>query len=172
MRMNELMQETLARTGAQHVEQDYAPIIRLATEAPTLVRLVGLFQTRGSGAQSLVAFALGVNNGDHVAYDIGASARIEDLRQLSMGYPLLWDLITWARAQGVAWFDFGGVSVQRDGEHDPLARISDFKRRFAKDVIRVSEEWVWSPRPIRDRLARSLAQSAAIMGELSRRRRH
>lgn len=162
-RMNELMHETLARTGARHIEQDYAPLIRLSVESPTLARLVGLYWTNEGRPASLVGFALGVNNGDHATYDIGATARIAELRKLSMGYPLLWDLTVWARAQRLSWFDFGGVSVQADGEHDPVAGISDFKQRFTKEVVRVAEEWVWTPRPMRDRIARSVARGAMMM---------
>jgi lipid II:glycine glycyltransferase (peptidoglycan interpeptide bridge formation enzyme) len=160
-RMNELMRETLARTGAVHAERDYAPIIRLAIAEPTLVRLMGLYRTDATEAgKSLIAFALGLNNGDHGAYDIGASARVPEFKSLSLGYPLLWDLVTWARDNGASWFEYGGVpKAQSEGE-EKLARISDFKRRFEKTTERVADEWVFVPHPVRSALASAISRVA------------
>ncbi|HEY2025981.1 MAG TPA: GNAT family N-acetyltransferase [Gemmatimonadaceae bacterium] len=165
-RMNELMAVTFGRTGANHVNRDYAPLIRLATEMPNLARLMGVYRTDGLGGSPLIAFALGVNHGDHVAYDIGASTRVPEFKNLSLGYPLLWDLITWARAQGVTWFDFGGISAGSAETDDPVGRISDFKRRFEKRVERVSDEWTYVPHPARAAVARLVSKIV----ELSRTR--
>lgn len=166
-RMNALMTETLARTGAKHVERDYAPVIRFATAEPKLSRLVGLYRTDGVGADALIAFAWGLNNVDHVAYDIGASARVDEFRSLSLGYPLLWDLITWARDLGASWFDYGGVPAADSEGEARLERISDFKRRFEKQAVHVAEEWVLTPHPLRSALATSISR----VGERLRRHR-
>jgi hypothetical protein len=169
-RMNALMRETLARTGAPHAEQDYGPTIRFAVAEPSLARLVGLYRTDGAGGEdALIAFALGLNNVDHVAYDIGASARVLEFKNLSLGYPLLWDLISWARDAGASWFDYGGVPAENSEGEARLARISDFKRRFEKDAVRVAEEWVLTPHPLRAAAARAVSRAVALLG---RGRRH
>jgi hypothetical protein len=165
-RMNALMHETLGRTGATHVERDYAPVIALANAEPGLSRLVGLYRTDGASADALIAFAWGLNNVDHVAYDIGASGRVPEFKSLSLGYPLLWDLIAWARDLGASWFDYGGVPAD-DVDAAHLERISDFKRRFEKQSVRVAEEWVLTPHPARAAVASAVSRAASV---LSRRR--
>jgi CelD/BcsL family acetyltransferase involved in cellulose biosynthesis len=163
-RMNELMRETLARTGAAHIERDYAPIIRLAVAEPALARLMGLYRTDAAeSGESLIAFALGLNNGDHAAYDIGASARVPEFKSLSLGYRLLWDLITWARDNGASWFDYGGVPKAESEGEEKLARISDFKRRFEKTVAHVTDEWVFAPHRVRSALADAISSAAGLV---------
>lgn len=165
-RMNALMVETLARTGARHAERDYAPVIAFAAAEPSLSRLVGLYRTDETDAGALIAFAWGLNNVDHVAYDIGASARVPEFKTLSLGYPLLWDLIAWARAGGASWFDYGGVPAEHSEGEARLARISDFKRRFEKQVVRVAEEWVFVPHPVRAALASTLSRGGERLRRL------
>jgi hypothetical protein len=168
-RMNALMRETLARTGAMHVDRDYTSIIRLAVAEPSLARLVGLYRTDAAAdSESLFAFALGLNNGDHVAYDIGASGRVPEHKNLSLVYPLLWDLISWARDLGASWFDYGGVPKEDSEGEERLARISDFKRRFEKNAVQVADEWVFTPHPMRSALAKAVSRAAEM---LERRRR-
>lgn len=163
-RMNELMRETLARTGAVHADCDYGPIIRLANAQPTLARLMGLYRADNPEAgTSLIAFALGLNNGDHVAYDIGASARVPEFKSLSLGYPLLWDLVTWARDNGASWFDYGGVPKAESEGEEKLAKISDFKRRFEKTEAHVADEWVFVPRRVRSALANAISRAAGLL---------
>ena len=102
-----------------------------------------------------------------VAYDIGASARVPEFKSLSLGYPLLWDLIAWARDLGARWFDYGGVPAE-DADAAHLERISDFKRRFEKQAVRIAEEWVFTPHPTRAAVASAVSRAATL---LSRRRR-
>lgn len=162
-RMNELMVETLGRTGARHTEQDYGATILFSVAEPSLSHLVGLYRTDMAGPDSLIAFAWGLNQGDHVAYDIGASARIPEFKSLSLGYSLLWELITWARGLGMSWFDFGGISQGTSESDDHLGRISDFKRRFEKSVVRVADEWMLEPHPLRAAAAAAVSRGAELV---------
>ncbi len=162
-RMNALMRETLARTGADHVEMDYAPTIRFALAEPSLARLMGLYRTEKVGGDALIAFALGLNNVDHAAYDIGASARVPEFKNLSLGYPLLWDLIRWGRDAGTSWFDYGGVPAEDSEGEERLGRISDFKRRFEKHAVRVADEWVLIPHPLRSAVARAVSGAVKLL---------
>jgi hypothetical protein len=161
-RMNALMRETLGRTGATHVERDYAPVIAFANAEPGLSRLVGLYRTDGPRQDALIAFAWGLNNVDHVAYDMGASARVPEFKSLSLGYPLLWDLIAWARDLGAGWFDYGGVPAD-DADAAHLERISDFKRRFERQAVRVAEEWVLTPHRARAAIATAVSRAATLL---------
>jgi lipid II:glycine glycyltransferase (peptidoglycan interpeptide bridge formation enzyme) len=163
-RMNALMRDTLARTGARHHERDYGSTIRLAIAEPAVARLVGLYRTDGIGGEdALIAFALGLNNVDHVAYDIGASGRVPEFKNVSLGYPLLWDLISWARSVGAAWFDYGGVPAANSEGEERLRSISDFKRRFEKNAVRVSEEWALTPHPMRAAAARVVSRAVQAL---------
>jgi hypothetical protein len=154
-RMGALLQETLARTGGEFERYDWATAIDFSRQYPKLSRIVGLFRTDVSTPQSLLAFAWGCGHGDHVQYGVAASTRQTDIR-VPLGYALAWDLINWAKSTGATWFDFGGITCDNDGRQDPLRGISDFKRYFSKRVIKVGEEWVLEPNPIRAELASRL----------------
>ena len=166
-RMNALLEETMARTGGKLLLQDWTPKMRLSTEHPELSRLVGVFRTDPAVAgtpESLLAFAWGCFHGDHGQYADAASTR-ETGSRVALAYPLLWDLMVWAKRSGARWFDLGGVTrgsrvdaatAEAPGAADPLAGISDFKRFFTSTLAEVGEEWVLEPDTIRARLARAV----------------
>jgi Acetyltransferase (GNAT) domain len=143
-RMNELMKQTMARTGGRFTPVDWERRIALANSNPDLCRVVGVVNSEIGGDEKLLAFVCGWHHGRHAQYSEGASAR--QLGRLPLMYPLLWDLIRWARDNGAQWFDMGGVTAGSFGDgQDALGGISDFKRRFSDDVIDVAEEWVLVP---------------------------
>lgn len=161
-RMNELVREALARTGGTAHTRPWGEIMRYSRANPSRSRLVGFFRTDVSGPESLVAFAWGRSHGDHVEYADSGSIRPADLR-IALSYALVWDLIVWARENGASWFDLGGVTRGTNaGGDDPLGGISDFKRFFSDEVAEVGEEWVFTPRTVRARLAR--AAHARVVG--------
>ena len=90
--------------------------------------------------------------GDHGVYADSASVRPDDIR-LAVTYPILWDLITWAKRGGASWFDLGGITLGHATDGDPLGGISDFKRFFTEDLIDVGEEWRFPLHSLRARLA-------------------
>ncbi len=153
-RLELLMLETLARTGGRYAPQDWRAMIDLTRDAPCLSRLVGIFSNDSEGPDSLLAFAWGRAHGDHVEYAQGGSTRDVPFR-MPMAYPLMWDLITWAKRVGATWFDFGGVSEEAPAEgDDPLRGISEFKRYFSRELVTVADEWVYEPSSMRARAAR------------------
>ncbi|MBD0320265.1 MAG: GNAT family N-acetyltransferase [Gemmatimonadetes bacterium] len=155
-RLDALLEETMARTGGRYVPQDWAGRMKLAAERPELARLVGLFIKDATGPESLLAFAFGCAHGDHGQYSDAASTRATDVR-VSLAYPLLWDIILWAKRGGMSWFDLGGVTRGNLGdEADPLGGISDFKRFFTRELATVGEDWVLESSSIRARLARAV----------------
>lgn len=154
-RMNELLKQTMARTGGRFAPVDWERRIALAKSHPDLCRIVGVVHGELEGADKLLAFVYGCHHGAHAQYSDGASAR--QLGRVPLMYPLLWDLLRWARDNGAQWFDMGGVTASSFGDdQDPLGGISDFKRRFSDDVIDVAEEWVLEPASLVPTLARGL----------------
>jgi hypothetical protein len=141
-RMNQLAQETLARTRGQFRWRDWGRRITLSAEHPQLSRIVGLFHTERSGADSLLAFAWGCHGGDHAFYAEAASTRDTGGLRVALAYGVMWDLIVWAKRSGARWFDLGGITHGTHHGDDPLGGISDFKRYFSRRVVKVRDEWI------------------------------
>ena len=159
-RMNDLLRETMRRTGGGFHAQPWERMIGFANEYPDQARIVGLWRKDRPGSDALSAYALGLRHDDNVEYSVAASAREEDLR-MPLGYALAWDLIGWAGRVGARWFDFGGVREDAE-DRDPTQGISDFKRYFSTNVIRVGSEWVLEPRPARAAVARAVTRLASV----------
>ena len=161
-RLDAISRETYARTGGTYHAGDWDRVVALCREMPAASRLVGLFRNDASGPESLLAFAWGWNHGDHVQYTRAASTRVPGIR-LSLMYPLLWDLILWAKQGGARRFDFGGVTTTAPDQDDPLRGISDFKRSFSGELARVGAEWCLEPRPVRARAARAVSSLSRML---------
>lgn len=153
-RMHQLAEETYRRTGGSYHPLPLDRLVAESANLPDRSRFVGLFRDDvPDEAQALVAFAWGRGHGDHGEYSVGASTTDLDLR-IPVGYPLLWDLVVWAKGWGASWFDLGGVT-SGEGE-DPLAGVSDFKRFFSTELRTVGGTWILPPRSLRARLVQSL----------------
>ncbi len=165
-RMEALVAETMARTGGRPQTVDWPSIIKFSVRHPSLSKIVGLFRTDGTSSDNLLAFAWGCGHTDHAQYATAASTRVLDLRA-ALGYAPAWELILWAKRNGGQWFDFGGVtSGHTDDPDDPLGGISDFKRYFSKEVIRVGEEWILEPHPLRAFAANTVSAGADWLSRL------
>lgn len=161
-RLEVLSRETFARTGARYEALwDWPGVIEVSRRFPDAARLVGLFRTDREGPDALLGFSWGWWNGESVSYAVGASTRPADLPGVKVGYPMMWDLIQWARRTGAAWFDLGGVSEGRAGSGDPVGGISDFKRFFSMEAAEVAEDWELEPRWLPARLGRFVNVCAA-----------
>ena len=158
-RLNQLAQETFGRTGGDFAPRPWAERIALCRELPHASRLVGLFRAGRDDPDALLAYAWGCAHGDHAHYDDAGSTRVDDIK-VSMMYPLMWDLIRWAKQQGCSWFDMGGA-VPAEAKDDPRRGISDFKRRFSKEMVAVGAEWELEQHPARAALARTLRKVAS-----------
>lgn len=158
-RMNELLGETLERTGGAYESEDWGWRIALSQAAPSLSRIVGLFRTDRDGPESLLAFAWGCAHGEYAHYDAAGSTRRSDIK-MSFSYALMWDLMCWARGTGARWFDFGGITEGTRQSDDPVGGISDFKRHFGDTVLKVGEKWLLEPSPMRSGLARGVTAIA------------
>jgi hypothetical protein len=160
-RVHYLVTETFARTGGVAPRLPWADIIAWSTEEPRVSRMVGLFDGRTAGDHGLIAMAWGTANGRYATYELGASVRVPDLKNVPLNYALLWDLICWARRDtNASWFDLGGASSGADD--DPLAGNLDFKRYFSQEIIPVGEEWHLEPHPLRAKVARAVGAVARV----------
>ncbi len=159
-RMDDLLRESMERTGGVYEHQDWAARVELGRLCPEGSYLTGLFRTDVAGPASLVAFAWACGHGDHAHYDASGATRSVPFR-LSLGYPLLWDMICWAKRNGAKWFDLGGVTLGSVGDQqDRCGGISDFKRYFSRDLITVGEEWELEPHWLRAKAARTVSVGA------------
>ena len=164
-RLDALLEETLARTGGAGDSPDWRAMLRLTRDHPHAARLVGLVRTDASGPDALLAFAFGRHHGDHAEYATAGSTRRSDLR-LPMAYPLVWDLMCWARRHGALYLDLGGVSDGHLDDGDPLGGISDFKRYFSQQRVSVGAEWVCEPHPVPAAAARMVGASVTSLRRL------
>ena len=165
-RLDEIAAETFARTGGRYVPvYDWARIAAVGIREPDTSRLVGVFHTEKEGPASLMAFAWGCGHGDHVHYSFPGSTRNTD-RRIPLLYPLLWDLIVWAKRSGARVFDFGGVTAGSLTSGDPLGGISDFKRNFTSTQLQVGAEWSYEPRPGRAHAARMMKSAATKLSRM------
>ena len=169
-RLDEISTETFARTDASAEQEPWPALIAYCRAHPSLARLVSLVRTDQLGPKAVVAFALGVNHGDHVEYAAAGSTRPPDLR-MPFGYALAWDLICWARTVGARWFDFGGIGAA-SAEDDERRGIHGFKKMFGSDVVEVRQEWSFEARPMRGVWVRAAARLAARVRDFKRPRSH
>jgi hypothetical protein len=140
-----------ARSPFAERQRPWASVIALAAREPDVVRVAGVFDSRIEGPRALVAFAFGCAHGSYVTCEA-----IEP-RSGALACAALWDLIRWANERASAdWFDVGGVSVAELGDQDD----SELKRRFARDVIEVGDEWFVEPHRVRATIARRVSSAA------------
>lgn len=156
--LDRLHMETMARTGGARQQLAWDRIIRYARKNPEAARLVGMYST-GVGSRDLLAFALGLRQGDHVEYRFAASTRTGP--QAPLGYALAWDLIEWAKEIGATWFDFGGLPSGH--VPDNVAGIVRFKESFGGESVAFREEWVLETRPLLESVRRGLSAAAKIV---------
>ncbi len=161
-RLDDLLRETIGRTGGEFHAPDWTALMQLNRRRPDRSRLVGLFRQDSDGPSSLLGFAWGCNHGDHAHYATAASTRATELK-IPILYPLLWDLICWSRVNGARTFDLGGVSHGTHGSDDRLGGISDFKRYFSRDVCRVGSQWSRDTHPAA-KVAKLLSSVKGMVG--------
>ena len=161
-RMQDLANETRARTTGEQKEIDWPAFVEMSDELPHLSRIVVLERTDVSGPDAVLAFAWGCMHGMIAEYSESASTRTQDMK-LPTNYALLWDLVLWARRGGARLFDLGGVTAGSTDSADPLGGISDFKRRFSEHEVEVGRQWDYYPRPQRAAAARTVNRATALV---------
>lgn len=92
-----------------------------------------------------LAFVAGIRHGTLAEYISAGSVDDAALRSHPFNYFLLWELAEWARANGAAALDLGGVT--EGGPEDKLAGISGFKRHFTNTEAEIGREMIATLRP-------------------------
>ncbi len=161
-RLQQLGDETRARTTGERRDLDWRAFIDMSRRAPNLSRIAILERTDRDGPDAVLAFAWARMHGDVAEYAESGSMRPDDMK-ISTSYVLLWDLICWARRGGARWFDLGGVTTGHTESSDPIGGISDFKRRFSRCEVEVGEQWEFSPDPRRAAFANAVSRAAAFV---------
>jgi hypothetical protein len=161
-RLGALLRETMARTGGVVDSVNWRHLIDVARMHPDLLRVTGLVRTDTGGGDALLAFGIAMNHGDHVQYATAASTRRTDLK-LPLAYPVVWDLLTWAKDRGADYFDFGGISEGTAGSEDAVGGISDFKRYFSTNVVDVGDDLCFEPNRFSAAAARVVSRVSSLI---------
>ena len=160
----QIERDAFVRTGGHVAATDWPALIAYAREHPHLVHIVGLYADADGPRPDLLGFATGRSHGDHVEYASAGTVRRPGLK-ISLGYPLLWDVILWAQRIGASWFDFGGITSGSTGDAgDSLGGISDFKRHFGGDELEVGGEWGLPIGRVRSAVADAISRVAHSVG--------
>jgi len=160
--LEQIHRETYARTGEKAPAQPWNRLVAAAREAPDRLHIFGVMLT-GAGTGRLVAFARALRHGTFVVYDAAGSTRLAD-RRIPLTYPAMWALIRWARDTGAKWLDLGGVTGgSSESNNDPLAGISEFKRKFGGEDVVVAEDWHFDAAPLRERLVQSTSRMLTFL---------
>lgn len=168
-RLDDLVRETMQRTGGTYRETDWLSIMRFCAANPRAAQLIGVFRSDQAGDSSLVGFVLGVRHGDTVEYDIAASTRAADLK-VPLLYLPTWETMRWAKREGARWFDFGGISHGSSGSSDPTGGISDFKRYFSADATSIGDELIYRTMPRLNAAERTISALMSAARQFPRRR--
>lgn len=90
----------------------------------------------------VIAWWIFIFNKDASIYYYWASTDIEEYRKLMAPYLVQWKAIKEAKKRSSKLYDFLWV-VWDDWEDSHLAWVTDFKKKFTKDIRQVSEGFIW-----------------------------
>lgn len=155
--------EAHRRTGGNARAVDFSMAITAAREDPDNSIVLGVFHPERPEPVALVGFAHGLVSGSSVVYASAGTERAEDIGATPLSYGLVDALLEWTAARGFAYFDFGGITPENTPEH-PLARISEFKRKFRGRDAQVAADYRVAVRPFSAAVLRALELPARLLG--------
>jgi hypothetical protein len=136
-----IKRETYERTGGIAPNFSWSRLIAAARSSPNRIRIFGAFYGAQESAQQLIAYAVVLRNGTFAQYYSAGSTRLADSK-VPLMYPVIWEILQWARDGGSTWFDFGGITDgSSKNENDALGGISEFKRNFGGISQPICENW-------------------------------
>ncbi len=142
------LNDSFQRSSSEQYNYDFDGLFTILEQSPEAAAAFGFFLS--SDWDSPKAFVSGVASPPLFEYTIAGSRSDAQLRLFKFNYILLWRLVESAKARGALTFDMGGIT---DGSpDDPLAGISDFKRRFPGFEVSVGRERLLELMPRRCRL--------------------
>lgn len=161
-RLQALHELAFDRTGKAAVSVNLAGAIVASEADPSGSIVLGVYHPGRTGLNALVGFAHGVVAGDSVVYSTAGTERAPDIGSAPLGYGLVWGMMRWGQQQGLPWFDFGGITPEDQPEH-PLARISEFKRKFRGREVRNGSDWFVDLRPVQSALLVAAGRAASLL---------
>lgn len=142
------LNDSFQRSASEEYKYDFESLFTILERSPEAAAAFGFFLSDDSNSPK--AFVSGVASPPLFEYTIAGSRSNARLRLFKFNYILLWRLVESAKARGALTFDMGGIT---DGSpDDPLAGISDFKRRFPGFEVSVGREGLLELMPLRCRL--------------------
>jgi hypothetical protein len=142
------LNDSFNRSTSQEYNYDFEGLFKTIENSPEAIAALGFYLS--DEPNSPKAFVTGVASPPLFEYAIAGSRSNARLRQFPFNYILLWRLMEAAKVRGASVFDMGGITD--GGPDDPLAGISDFKRRFPGFEIGIGREGLSRIRPLRCRL--------------------
>ena len=130
------LNDSFSRSSAQQGNYDFESLSKTLENSPGEAAALGLFLSDNFGIAK--AFITGVASFPLFEYTAAGSRSEARLRQFPFNYILLWRLVEIAKVRGSLLFDMGGITD--GGPDDPLAGISDFKRRFPGFEMSIGRE--------------------------------
>lgn len=139
------LDDSFHRSTDEQYDSDFGSLFSTLESFPESAAAFGMF-LRDDG-ESPKAFISGVASLPLFEYTIAGSRSDARLRKFPFNYILLWKLVEIAKARGASIFDMGGIT--EGTPDDPLAGISDFKRRFPGFEVSIGRERLLKIRPMR-----------------------
>jgi hypothetical protein len=140
--------DSFYRSSDRRYDYDFESLFGILEKSPDAAAAFGFFLS--DDWNSPRAFITGVASPPLFEYSAAGSRSDVRLRQFKFNYILLWKLVETAKVRGALTFDMGGITD--GGPDDPLAGISDFKRRFPGFEANIGRERLLEIKPMRCRL--------------------
>jgi len=142
------LKDSFQRSTAEAYNFEFETLFKTLEDSPESAAAFGFFLSDEPASPK--AFISGVASPPLFEYTTAGSRSDARLRKFPFNYILLWRLVEAAKAGGALLFDMGGIT---DGTpDDPLAGISDFKRRFPGFELSIGREGVLELSPLKCRL--------------------
>ncbi|MFI5348842.1 MAG: hypothetical protein ACHQ2Z_04810 [Elusimicrobiota bacterium] len=142
------LNDSFLRSTDQRQGYDFESLFRVLEKSPESAAAFGFFLS--DDWNSPQAFISGVASAPLFEYTTAGSRSNARLRQFPFNYVLLWRLVEAAKARAALIFDMGGIT--EGSPEDPLAGISEFKRRFPGFEVNIGREGLLELRPAKSRL--------------------
>jgi hypothetical protein len=158
-RMNALVRETMARSGADVPKLNLASIVTKSTRHPTVFRLVGLFRDGHQSPEALMAFRWCGYSGTYAEDLLAASTRLSDSEgRVPMMHAIMLDVLDWASYLGAEYFDFGGVVSPSSAAAAAVTSITKFKQQFGGEITRVGTDLTFVAAPVRSSIGNVMSR--------------
>ncbi len=114
---------------------------------------------------TIVAWGIFTFRKELAIYYYWASTSQKEFRNLMAPYLIQWEAIKIAKESWSQIYDFLWVATPWDDDH-PLKWVTDFKKKFTKDIRKVSESYIFIQKPFIFKLLKVLAKIKNIVKKI------